>query len=41
MRTRNVFLFCDDNTKWDDENANKIFDPGEAGAALTCEDAAK
>lgn len=29
-------LVCDGNTKWNDANANKIFDAGEAGAALTC-----
>jgi hypothetical protein len=28
---------CDGNTKWTDANGNKIFDPGEAGAVLTCE----
>lgn len=27
---------CDGNTKWNDANSNKIFDAGEAGAALTC-----
>jgi hypothetical protein len=27
---------CDGNTKWTDANANRAFDPGEAGAALTC-----
>ena len=31
---------CDGNTKWDDKNANKIFDAGEEAGALTCEDAA-
>jgi hypothetical protein len=28
---------CDGNTKWDDKNANKSFDAGEAAGALTCE----
>ena len=27
---------CDGNTKWNDANANKTFDPGEAGEALSC-----
>lgn len=27
---------CDGNTAWNDANANKVFDPGEAGEALTC-----
>jgi hypothetical protein len=27
---------CDGNTKWSDANSNKIFDAGEAGAALSC-----
>lgn len=28
---------CDDNKKWNDANANKIFDAGEAGEVLTCD----
>lgn len=27
---------CDGNVKWSDANANKIFDAGEGGSALTC-----
>lgn len=27
---------CDGNVKWNDANANKTFDTGEAGAALSC-----
>lgn len=30
---------CDGNTKWNDANANKVFDSGEAGAALACTNA--
>lgn len=29
-------LVCDGNTKWNDANSNKVFDAGEAGAAVTC-----
>jgi hypothetical protein len=29
-------LVCDGNTKWNDANTNKVFDAGEAGAALEC-----
>ena len=29
---------CDGNTKWNDANSNKVFEAGEAGAALTCGD---
>jgi hypothetical protein len=29
-------LVCDGNTAWSDANSNKVFDAGEAGAALTC-----
>lgn len=28
---------CDGNVAWSDTNANKVLDPGEAGAAITCE----
>jgi hypothetical protein len=27
---------CDGNVKWTDANSNKLLDPGESGAALTC-----
>jgi hypothetical protein len=27
---------CDGNTLWSDANSNKIFEAGEAGAALAC-----
>jgi hypothetical protein len=27
---------CDNNVVWTDANANKLFDPGEGGAAITC-----
>ncbi len=30
---------CDGNTKWNDANANKTFDTGEAGGALECTNA--
>lgn len=32
---------CDGNAKWNDVNANKVFDAGEAGDALTCGDKQK
>jgi hypothetical protein len=32
---------CDGNVKWNDTNANKTFDVGEAGAALACSAAKK
>jgi hypothetical protein len=28
---------CDGNTKWTDTNQNRVFEAGEAGAALTCD----
>lgn len=34
-------LVCDANLTWTDTNANKTFDAGEAGAALTCDAMAK
>lgn len=30
---------CDGNTKWTDANSNKVFDTGEAGAAVECTNA--
>lgn len=33
-------MVCDSNTQWTDANANKVFDPGEAGAAIACGDGA-
>lgn len=29
-------LVCDGNTAWSDANGNKVFDAGEAGAAISC-----
>lgn len=29
---------CNDNVAWTDANANQLFDPGEAGAAIDCTD---
>ena len=29
---------CDANVAWNDANGNKLLDPGETGAPLTCEE---
>jgi hypothetical protein len=29
---------CDGNIAWSDGNGNKLLDPGESGAAITCEE---